>query len=130
MSYLMQEPVRSRLIRSFSDPNTNPGLTCTFQIPGICLHRPDTLVWMHLQIEGQGGMATKCSDLTGAIGCMACHDLIDRRDKRWESNEHSVYREFFMRRATDRSLHLLWQAGVLIIKGGGRDKLDKKGQGI
>ena len=120
-NFIMQEWVRSVNIRTFSDPMRDGLIPCTFQIAGICNHDWQTCVWCHLKIQAQGSIGGKCSDLTGAVGCLACHDLIDMRDHRWQ--QHVEHFEFYKRRATDRSLHMLWQSNILMIQGGGRDKM-------
>lgn len=52
-------------------------------IPGHKCAAQDTVVPCHMPTIGKG-VATKVSDLFVAAGCLHCHDLIDRRDKRVE----------------------------------------------
>lgn len=53
------------------------GQVCTFAIPGVCNHNPETVVLCHIRDEA-AGKATKAHDLSSAFGCYACHELIDQ----------------------------------------------------
>lgn len=52
-------------------------------VPGHRCSAPDTCVPAHLGNLGKG-MSTKVTDLAVACTCLHCHDLIDRRDSRWD----------------------------------------------
>lgn len=49
---------------------------CEIRIPGYCNGDPQTSCLCH--ING-GGMGTKQDDQEAAIGCSACHDIVDFR---------------------------------------------------
>jgi hypothetical protein len=49
-------------------------------IPGRRCSHQSTVVGCHLPTIGKG-TATKVTDLAVVAGCMACHDLLDGRDK-------------------------------------------------
>lgn len=56
------------------------GAQCQIRIPGVCNHRPETVVWCHANGSAAGkGIGMKSHDLLGAYGCSACHDVVDRR---------------------------------------------------
>ena len=114
MNFNLIPPVRSTHIRQAAN-----GVACTFQIVGICNRNWATTVLCHLSTAGHGITAGKASDLSAAFGCSACHDLIDRRDPRWE--EHNVHFDFYKRRAIDRTLHMLLEMNVISIRGGGAE---------
>ena len=81
---------------------------CTFQIPGVCNHNPETTVLCHLQFDG-GIMGGKENDLSAAYGCSDCHWTIDNRlvsdAERW----------FHMGRALARTHKKMHQDGVLSV---------------
>lgn len=53
---------------------------CQIRIPGVCTHDPATSVWCHANGSAAGkGMWMKSPDILGAIGCAACHDVVDGR---------------------------------------------------
>ena len=52
------------------------GRPCTIQIYGVCNRNPETSVLCHLPGPGMG---VKADDIHAAIGCSACHDVIDGR---------------------------------------------------
>lgn len=54
---------------------------CQIRIPGICNHNPETTVYCHLRMAGDG--ANLKHDNRGAYGCSACHDEVDNRT--WKS---------------------------------------------
>ena len=62
------------------------GMPCTLRIasfvPGYACAPRATVVPCHIRTIGKG-MAIKVSDIFVAAGCLHCHDLLDRRDSRW-----------------------------------------------
>ena len=90
------------------------GEDCTFQIPGVCNHNPETTVLAHLPDESRG-MGRKAGDFCAAHACSSCHDAIDGRvnSAGWDS-ENS---EWYMRRALVRTWRRLIQTGVIKIAG-------------
>ena len=54
------------------------GEVCTFQLPGICNHDPETTTLCHAPHIDKG-MGIKGPDTWAAYGCSACHDEMDRR---------------------------------------------------
>jgi len=73
------KPVRSRKITRFAN-----GRDCTVRLPSVCSFDPSKTMMAHPPI-GNGGMATKASDIECAIACHECHQRIDRviRDVPW-----------------------------------------------
>ena len=57
------------------------GEACKIRVPLHCNGRPETSVWCHARIVGISGTGLKAMDLLGAIGCSACHDVVDGRTK-------------------------------------------------
>lgn len=56
------------------------GQDCQLQIPGVCNHDPETVVWCHLNGHEFGkGASLKAHDIFGFYGCSACHDVYDGR---------------------------------------------------
>jgi len=53
------------------------GETCTFNLPGICNHNPETVVLCHAPHPDKG-MGLKGPDTWAAYGCSDCHSAIDR----------------------------------------------------
>ena len=85
------------------------GEACTFRIPGVCNHNPETTVLCHLPDESRG-MGIKADDISAAYGCSACHDVVDGRAKTgWTKADM----EFFMRRAQTRTLRRLVEKGLI-----------------
>jgi hypothetical protein len=80
-------------------------------IAGVCNHNPDTVIFAHFPDESHG-IAQKSSDISGAMSCSACHDVIDGRVK---SDEWRAHKLFYMRRAQTRTIHRLFEMGVLKI---------------
>lgn len=57
------------------------GRDCKIRVPGHCNGNPETSVWCHVRLIGISGAGFKAMDLLGAIGCSACHDVVDGRKK-------------------------------------------------
>jgi hypothetical protein len=57
------------------------GETCTFNLPGICNHNPETVVLCHAPHPDKG-MGKKGPDSWAAYGCSSCHDWVDGRTPR------------------------------------------------
>lgn len=67
--------------------NSAKGQTCTFRIPGICNHDPETTVLCHGP-DPIRGKAMKTEDYWAAYGCSACHYALDhhqveQREQYW-----------------------------------------------
>ena len=58
--------------------------------------------------------------MSAGFCCMACHDVLDMRDNRWP--DHLRFFEYYKRRSINRTLHMLWEDGLVQFAGGGRDK--------
>lgn len=54
------------------------GRNCEIRIPGICVSGGDNETTVLCHLPG-GGMGAKSHNLFGALGCHACHDVVDRR---------------------------------------------------
>lgn len=66
------------------------GQDCTIQLPGICNRDPATSVLCHSNALADGkGMGLKAPDTAAAIGCYACHEVLDGRRPRpaWLSKD-------------------------------------------
>lgn len=105
------------MIRSPAYRDASRGQRCTFQIPDVCTGGGEDTVFCHLRDDHTGG-AQKASDLSGADGCFACHNVMDRRAKMpdglYIKDEDWT---FFAFRALQRTMHRRVEQGVLIIKG-------------
>ena len=84
--------------------NAARGENCTFQIPGVCNHDPETVVACHLP-DGSGGSNRLTGPLSIAFGCSNCHDFIDSRVH--VSGFDDADRQFFMRRGMMRTINRL-----------------------
>lgn len=59
------------------------GQDCTITLPGVCNRDPATSVLCHSNELADGkGMGLKAPDTAAAIGCSACHDVLDGRRPR------------------------------------------------
>ena len=54
------------------------GETCTFNLPCVCNHNPETVVLCHAPHPDKG-MGIKGPDTWAAYGCSSCHDEMDGR---------------------------------------------------
>jgi len=63
------------------------GETCTFNLPGVCNHNPETTVLCHAPHPGKG-MGIKGPDTWAAYGCSSCHDEMDGRT--WNGKQTRV----------------------------------------
>ena len=88
---------------------------CTLQIPGVCNYNPETTVYCHFP-DGRGGSNKLTGPLNGGYGCSKCHDVIDGRVY-WFSHERAVEKEFYMRRAMNRTINRLINKGLIQVKG-------------
>lgn len=84
------------------------GQQCTMNLVGVCNYDPDTTVLAHLSA---GGMGTKCSDLDAAFMCSDCHTAYDQK------NIHAGERDFYARRANQRTLSIWGDMGLITVKG-------------
>jgi hypothetical protein len=92
--------------------NAARGEQCTFQIPRVCNHDPETVVACHLP-DGSGGSSRLTGPLSIAFGCHNCHDFIDRRVS--VDGYDDGDREFYMRRGLMRTLNRLIEKGLVRI---------------
>lgn len=88
------------------------GEPCTLNIPGICNYDVETSVMCHLS-DGSGGSARLAGPLSIAIGCSACHDMIDGRNYKALDLEFENDREFYLRRGMNRTLNKLIEKGLI-----------------
>ena len=86
------------------------GQQCTFRIPGICNHDPETTVLCHIRDETKG-MGNKALDISAAFGCSACHTAIDQH--RLIGLGESGY----MLRALQRTQKIWRDSGLIVIAG-------------
>jgi hypothetical protein len=60
------------------------GEDCTVRLPGVCNFNPETVVFAHLNgVRFGHGVGKKTK--WGAYACSACHDELDRRTRRMDS---------------------------------------------
>lgn len=88
------------------------GQDCTLQIPGACNYDPATVVFAHFPDES-GSMGRKSDDFVGGFACSGCHDAIDRR----VPHDLGTDREWFMRRAQNRTWRKWIEMGLITAKG-------------
>lgn len=101
------KPIRSQKLR-----DSAKGEECCFQIPGICSFDSEKTVLCHLPDESHG-MGLKANDLgCAAYGCYNCHQQIDRREKSILSD---CEREFYMRRALQRTIVRMHERNLIRI---------------
>ena len=87
------------------------GQPCTIRLPEVCNHDPATPVWVHINsVRWGSGKGIKSPDIIGAIGCSACHDVLDGRVKT------TIERDYIKLCALEghcESLMLLHKAGII-----------------
>lgn len=94
------------------------GETCTFGIPGVCNHDPETVVLCHAPHPDKG-MGKKGPDTWAAYGCSACHDAMDGRGKIYFKHKGNPYlsvdeyKEFEWHRAIRETQRRLIKKGLL-----------------
>lgn len=87
------------------------GEACTFQIPLVCNHNPETTVWCHENSYAAGkGMGLKALDVEGAYGCSDCHAAYDQMSTRLYTR--AELNEFFQA-AKERSREILKRKGLI-----------------
>lgn len=106
--WLKSKPVRSERLR-----RSARGYPCTARIPGVCTGDSETTVLAHPPLAN-GGMATKGSDVLGAVICHACHQCIDGQAHR--SVPREVRYECWIR-AHQETLDMWVSQGLIAIKG-------------
>lgn len=87
--------------------NSAKGQNCTFCIPNVCLHNPETVVLCHAPSE-VSGMGSKGHDFHAAFGCYACHETLDQR------RIGKVDRLFYWLRGMMRT-QAIWIASGLVV---------------
>ncbi|TPM39622.1 nuclease domain-containing protein [Mesorhizobium sp. B2-3-4] len=88
--------------------NSAKGEICTFAIPGICNHDPETTVLCHIRDEAKG-LSNKANDYSAAFGCYACHTAID---------QHRLSKEdelFYSLRAMQRTWAVWVSRGLIVM---------------
>lgn len=82
------------------------GQECQVRIPGVCNRNPETVVLAHLN---GAGMGRKAHDIHGAYACSACHDEIDRRTRRVDTD----YAKLCHLEGVIRTQLLMLEAGLI-----------------
>lgn len=86
---------------------------CMVRLPGICNGDPATTVLAHYRMAGICGTGQKPPDECSAWACSSCHDEIDRRTRRSETEfVRAAHAE-----ACLRTLHALTREGYSMRKG-------------
>ena len=108
------------MVASFKTPKTPRavmeaarGEQCTVNIAGVCSYDQDSTVAAHLP-DASGGSSRLTGPLSIAFACHQCHDVIDGR-RQLEMDRAD--REFYLRRAQNRTLNRLILKGVVMVKG-------------
>lgn len=89
--------------------NSAQGENCTFQIPGVCTHDPETVVLCHAPSEVKG-LGNKSHDFHAAFGCSACHEALDHHRLPEKGREY-----FYWLRGTQRTWTRWIERGLVII---------------
>ena len=97
------------MIRSKKITQSARGEECTLNIAGVCSYDPETVVFCHFP-DGAQGMGIKASDLSGAYGCYACHQVVDGHAR---CDEFIDNRDWYLRRAQNRTLERMFDKGIL-----------------
>ena len=97
------------MIRSNKITNAAKGEDCLINIAWVCNKSPDTTVFCHFPSEDHG-ISRKSSDISGGFGCSACHDAVDGRHR---GSDYDDNKDFYLRRAQTRSIHRLFELGVI-----------------
>ena len=74
------------------------GENCTMNVAGVCNYNPETVVAMHINVEG-GKMGGKTDDTSTVYGCSSCHAWLD------QSKGSELDQLFYTRRALVRTLN-------------------------
>lgn len=106
----MSAPYRNKKLT-----NAARGQECTLQIPGVCQGGTETTVACHSPLlEDRQG--SKSPDFAIAFGCMACHDVIDRRSPDVVGVRHLITEEdlrYFFHRGMVLTLANLFERGII-----------------
>ena len=90
------------------------GQPCTFRIPGVCNGNPETSVFCHDR-RGLLGKSLRPDDTNGAIGCFACHNVMDGRAPKppgWMPEDEAYY----WNRAKNETLRYWFTSGIVVVK--------------
>jgi len=91
---------------------------CLIRIPHCCNFKSDTVVLCHYRLGGLSGMGFKASDILGAFGCSACHDLVDGRTH----SQHFTRKEILLMHAEGIFRTQAWWLEHGFIKAGGDER--------
>jgi len=91
------------------------GQPCQIRIAAICNGRPETSVWCHVRMIDISGSGMKAPDLLGAIGCSACHDIVDNRAASYAFTYEQ--RRLFLLEGVMRTQVWLLEQGIVLIRG-------------
>jgi hypothetical protein len=98
-----RKPFRSRKLL-----DSARGEDCTMEIPGVCNHDSETVVFAHSNLSEDGkGIGQKADDCFGAYACSACHTWLDAHKS---SREYEIY---MFTRALKRTWRRMLDKGVL-----------------
>lgn len=91
------------------------GQPCLIRLPGICNRNPETSVWCHVRMINISGAGIKAPDVFGAIGCSACHDVVDNRAASYAFTYEM--RRLYLLEGVMRTLVWMMERGILVVKG-------------
>lgn len=103
----MSAPYRSKKLTDAAK-----GQQCTLQIPGVCQGGTETTVACHSPL-GEDRNGTKAPDFCIAFGCMACHDVLDRRKRAGAQHLTEDDQRYYFHRGLMRTLGSLFEKGIL-----------------
>lgn len=122
---IRSEKIRDAIGGKLHDVDQFP---CTLRIasliPGGTCSSGRTVIPAHYGDLGKG-MSTKVSDLDLVAACFACHDILDRRDSRWQflkaNHEADVLRRLIAAGSETRAMltfyGLIEVEGATLLKG-------------
>jgi hypothetical protein len=107
----MNAPYRNKKLT-----NAAKGQECTLQIPGVCIGGTETTVACHSPLwEDRNG--TKAPDHAISFGCVACHSVLDRREKHYDGEQVQLMPEdeqrYYFHRGMVRTLANLIERGII-----------------
>lgn len=94
------------------------GETCDLRDWAVCNHNPETTVYCHTG-SGTNKRNPEYEALNGVYGCSTCHDAIDRRSKRFLSdnpdNQHTLnlHRNALIQKGKERTQAKLKAKGLM-----------------
>ena len=83
------------------------GEECTMNVADFCNYNPETVVAMHINVEG-GKMGGKTDDTSTVYGCSDCHTWLD------QNKGSELDQLFYTRRALVRTTNRRFEQGLYV----------------